>query len=268
MKIERLNEHQIRCTLTREDLAKRGLRLSEFAYGTRKARALFQDMMEQASFEVGFEPSGCPLMIEAVPMGPECLVLIVTQVEDPEELDTRFSVFGPMLDEADDDDPEADDLDEEMEDNTFSRLLKGIQDSADYSHISEQYMPRLSPGGIRQITQRPGSDKPAEDKPRPRRYRIFAYSSMHDLRRAAGRFSSHVEAYPNTLYRGAEGMQRYYLVVHQIKKDKADAPYIALCTMLAEYGADSATQSIAEEYLKEHCEVLIKDRALQKLAEI
>ena len=31
MKIERLNENQIRCTLTREDLADRKLKLSELA---------------------------------------------------------------------------------------------------------------------------------------------------------------------------------------------------------------------------------------------
>ena len=36
MKIEKVNDHQIRCTLTREDLADRELKLSELAYGTEK----------------------------------------------------------------------------------------------------------------------------------------------------------------------------------------------------------------------------------------
>ena len=34
MKIEKVNENQIRCTLTREDLASRELKISELAYGT------------------------------------------------------------------------------------------------------------------------------------------------------------------------------------------------------------------------------------------
>ena len=55
MKIEKVNDHQIRCTLTREDLADRELKLSELAYGTEKAKDLFRDMMQQASFEFGFE---------------------------------------------------------------------------------------------------------------------------------------------------------------------------------------------------------------------
>ena len=99
MKIEKVNEQQIRCTLTREDLANRELKISELAYGTEKAKNLFRDMMRQASFECGFEAEDIPLMIEAIPLNSECIVLIITKVEDPEELDTRFSKFSPLSDE-------------------------------------------------------------------------------------------------------------------------------------------------------------------------
>ena len=51
MKIEKVNDHQIRCTLTKEDLADREIKLSELAYGTDKAKDLFRDIMHQASFE-------------------------------------------------------------------------------------------------------------------------------------------------------------------------------------------------------------------------
>ena len=40
MKIEKVNENQIRCTLTREDLASRELKISELAYGTEKAKSV------------------------------------------------------------------------------------------------------------------------------------------------------------------------------------------------------------------------------------
>lgn len=90
MKIEKINENQIRCTLTKHDLADRELKISELAYGSEKAKTLFRDMMEQASYECGFEADDIPLMIEAVPISAECIVLTITKVEDPEELDTRF----------------------------------------------------------------------------------------------------------------------------------------------------------------------------------
>ena len=41
MKIEKVNDNQIRCTLTKADLADRELKLSEIAYGTEKAKNLF-----------------------------------------------------------------------------------------------------------------------------------------------------------------------------------------------------------------------------------
>ena len=97
MKIEKVNDHQIRCTLTREDLLSRELKISELAYGTDKAKDLFRDMMQQAACEFGFEAEDIPLMIEAIPLNAECIVLIVTKVEDPEELDTRFARFAPSV---------------------------------------------------------------------------------------------------------------------------------------------------------------------------
>ena len=95
MKIEKINENKIRCILTRDDLEVRHIKISEIAYGSEKARSLFRDMMEQASHQFGFEADNIPLMIEAIPMPNECIVLIITKVEDPEELDTRFAKFAP-----------------------------------------------------------------------------------------------------------------------------------------------------------------------------
>lgn len=108
MKIERVNENQIRCTLNKDDLASRQLKISELAYGSDKAKELFRDMMQQASYEVGFDAEDIPLMIEAIPISADCIVLIVTKVENPEELDTRFSKFSP------DDDAEYDYDDEDF----------------------------------------------------------------------------------------------------------------------------------------------------------
>lgn len=102
MKLEKLNDNQIRCTLSKSDLDKRELRLSELAYGSPKARALFRDMIQQASIELDFDAENIPLMIEAIPISSDCLVLVVTKVEDPEELDTRFSRFSnPSITEDD-----------------------------------------------------------------------------------------------------------------------------------------------------------------------
>ena len=94
MKIEKLNDNQIRCTLTRADLVDRQIKLSELICGGEKAKSLFQDMMHQASDEFGFEADDTPLMIEAIPSASDSIVLIITKVDDPEALDSKFSKFG------------------------------------------------------------------------------------------------------------------------------------------------------------------------------
>ena len=68
MKIEKVNDRQIRCTLTKNDLVSRNLKMSELAYGTDKAKNLFRDMMREAHHRFGFEVEDIPLMIEAIPI--------------------------------------------------------------------------------------------------------------------------------------------------------------------------------------------------------
>ena len=51
MKIERINENQIRCTLSNFDLSVRNVNLNELAYGSEKARNLFREMIQQAAQE-------------------------------------------------------------------------------------------------------------------------------------------------------------------------------------------------------------------------
>ena len=64
MKIEKVNDNQIRCTLTREDLDSRHLKLSELAYGTEKAKSLFREIMARGDYDFGFDAEDIALMIE------------------------------------------------------------------------------------------------------------------------------------------------------------------------------------------------------------
>ena len=79
MKIEKINDNQIRCTLTKEDLESYQIRISELAYGTEKAKNLFREMMHQAQIEFGFEADNIPLMIEAIPVNTDSIILIITK---------------------------------------------------------------------------------------------------------------------------------------------------------------------------------------------
>ena len=124
MKIERISENQIRCTLSRSDLASHQVKISELAYGSEKAHDLFQDMMDQAFEECGFDATDNPLMIEAIPVSMDCIILMITKVDEPEEIDTGFSGFSNLEGflSGDQDFPQI----PEVSSNTFSKQIERI----------------------------------------------------------------------------------------------------------------------------------------------
>lgn len=93
MRIEKINNNQIKCFLNKNDLLTRHIKVSELAYGTDKAQELFRDMMDQASDQVGFEAENVPIMIEAVPLSTDSIMVIITKVDNPDELESKFTAL-------------------------------------------------------------------------------------------------------------------------------------------------------------------------------
>jgi adapter protein MecA 1/2 len=93
MRIERISDTQIRFILTNEDLAERNIKISELSVGSDKAQRLFQEMMHQAMTECDFESANTPLMMEAVPLGEEGVMVMVTKLSDTAEIEKKLSLF-------------------------------------------------------------------------------------------------------------------------------------------------------------------------------
>lgn len=140
MKIERLNENQIRCILDRADLEKRQLGLAELAFGSEKAKDFFQDMMQEAYVELGFEVENIPLMIEAIPVSMDCLILVVTKVEDPDELESRMPDVTNILHIDRDGEPDLDDFDDNFDMEEIDELEEMDEDTfqSDFDNLDEE----------------------------------------------------------------------------------------------------------------------------------
>lgn len=249
MKIEKVNEQQIRCTLTREDLANRQLKISELAYGTEKAKTLFRDLMQQASYECGFEAEDIPLMIEAVPLSAECIVLIVTKVEDPEEIDTRFAKFAPSVHDEDldlDDDNEA--------------LMEAFADSADEVLNLLRRMNNGEDSSDAQASSTNGAD--AAKAKEKMVSRLYSFRSLREVTRLA-RVTGASWNGCNSLYK--DGSTGAYLL-HLHPGDTNADDYNRLCHLISEYASPEKTTNATGAYLEEHCEALVKDNALKTLA--
>ncbi len=198
-------------------------------------------MMEQASHQFGFEADNIPLMIEAIPMPNECIILDITKVSDPEELDTRFSRFS-----------------------------QGAGDSADES--VREFLPDGADEVLDLFQKHRLKNAPKET----REEQAATLASELDMRKLYlfHRLDSIVEASfilkglyhgENRLYKNSDTAQ-YHLVI--TKSDHTPEQFNKVCNILSEYGSSGKYSASNEAYMKEHYTLLMDGRALQQLADI
>lgn len=263
MKIEKLNENQIRCTLNKSDLADHNIRLTELAYGTDRAKALFRDMMQKASDDVGFEVGDIPLMIEAIPVNPDCLILIITKVEDPEELDTRFSKFTKPTSE--DYDEYDDDNDEDEDEEYASSESKSIFDVL--GNIVENLEAVRNASEQKQTGTSSSAKKTSAEREQPAGYdiyRIFVFSSLSNVTSAAEQLRGIYDG-ENTLFKNPKDSQ-YYLILN--RSEHTSDEFNLVCNTLCEFGSKIRTTYAMPYHIAEHFQPIIKQSALQTLGDL
>jgi len=82
MKIEKINDNQIKLTLTGSDLKENNINLEELIKPTDKTQELFRTLMEKALSQCGFRFDDAPLMVEATPVSVDGLMIIVTKLPE------------------------------------------------------------------------------------------------------------------------------------------------------------------------------------------
>ena len=287
MKLEKLSDTQIRCTLSKEDLSQRQLHLSELAYGSEKAQALFRDMMQQASIELGFEADNIPLMIEAIPISNDCLVLVVTKVEDPDELDTRFSRFSKinMDDSFDEDFSDIDDTDfEEMDflddeddidmddeplpfspssdfDNadsdasTSSKERSAIDDALDLIAPFTQAIAQAKKEAMRKKKENRSSVQDCQ------------YYSFQNFSQAAqlGAFLAPFFEGESSLYKDSFS-NNYYMILRKTQSE--NNTFHRACNIAADFGVRISASYATPAYFREHFETILEENAVEMLGEL
>ena len=287
MKVEKLSDTQIRCTLSKEDLSQRQLHLSELAYGSEKAKELFRDMMQQASIELGFEADNIPLMIEAIPISNDCLVLVVTKVEDPDELDTRFSRFSKInVDDSFDEDfsdiddtdfEEMDFLDDEddidMDDEPLPFSPSSDFDNAD-SDASTSSKERSAIDDaldlIAPFTQAIAqAKKEAMRKKKENRSSVqdCQYYSFQNFSQAAqlGAFLAPFFEGESSLYKDSFS-NNYYMILRKTQSE--NDTFHRACNIAADFGVRISASYATPAYFREHFETILEENAVEMLGEL
>lgn len=257
MKIEKISDNQIKCTLNKSDLASRQIKISELAYGTDKAKSLFRDMMQQAAYEFGFEAEDIPLMIEAIPVSSDCIVLVITKVEDPEELDTRFSKFTSSDEDSDID---------EVNDGEVG--LNGADEILDiFKHIKENIVDTKADNFVPLPKAISAKNETVEKKEikldiTQNLIKIYSFNNLDAVIRLSYILKDLYDG-SNSVYKSPKD-NRYYLLVN--KSFHTPEEFNKVCNILSEYGTKERSSFASKAYFEEHYEKIIMNNALQKLA--
>ena len=244
MTIERINENQIRCTLTKEDLYSRQLKISELAYGSEKVKELFVEICKRAFVECNFQIEDTPLMIEAIPVSQDCLVLVMTKVNDPEELDTRFSHFTAPPDESD---PIL-----SNEERVYADEVLGCME-----HLNKLLGDPLASKIFN--PEEAGVEISVKSLSK-----VYMFDSLDEVVRLAKVISKQYDG-ENTLYKNPDtGL--YYLVV--CMSSHTPEQFNKVCNIISEYVTSERPGPLDIEYFKEHYEVIVKDKAVQVLKKL
>ncbi|MBQ8951621.1 MAG: adaptor protein MecA [Eubacterium sp.] len=233
MKFERLDENKIRCTLTKAELAEKHINLTELAYGTDKAKALFKDLMDKAKEELGFEVDDMPLMIEAIPVKPDSLMLIITKVSNPDEMNSRFSKFAGLSPN-------------EVADNMLD-TEQGAPEAAEQTAAYDAWKEEASDINVKDAA-----------------YVVFAFESIRDVISVAHIVTGYYKS-DNSLYSNPHD-NRLYLLMYRNHNTEDEMKRVGL--KASEYGFYIKTIYSSREFFDEHFQLIIKDDALQRLAEI
>ena len=249
MKIEKVNENQIRCTLTKQDLAERQINLSELAYGSEKAKGLFHDMIQQANYEFGFEANDNPLMVEAIPLSSESLILVITKVEYPEELDTRFSKFT---------EPDDDEMFAQSSGNQGTLENKGADDIIGLFNKIREKSEAAKEETETDQTKNQTTEVPADLK------KMFEFVNMEQVERLAHVLEGYYEG-RNDLYKN-EQKNRFFLVIH--KDGHTPEQFNKVCNIICEYAIQRKYAPAAGGDLEEHGKWITGPSALKTIAQL
>ncbi|MCQ2535486.1 MAG: adaptor protein MecA [Lachnospiraceae bacterium] len=246
MTIKKNSDIQISCTISASELANRQVLISELSYGSKKAKALINEIMKVAKDEFGFSSDNLPLVVEAIPLENDDITFIITKLEYPEELDARFSRFS-KADESEYPPIENDEIQlDSSEPNIFEHL--------------ESIAQKMNEPSEEVDTNENGTKR----KPKAPPFMIYSFDSMEDLISLANLLSPE-HLLPSSVYKTGQGHG-----VHLLISPGSYGPdeFKSICEIISEYSSKDRRLKGSDLLLKEHYKPVIEENALEILAKL
>ncbi len=235
MKINKINDNQIKCILSQQDLEERHLNLREMSYNSTEIRKLFAEIIHIAYKNFGFEANNVPLKIDVIPLRSSA-VLFFTKVEEPEELNPSYSHFSPSIYEK-------------MQNPTN-------EDASNLSESFKNLINALFPADEENGNSNPGIVPFASKAPI-----IFSFGTIFEAYDACVAIRSTYNHLSTLYFDSSKNI--YYLKLFTV--GDPDDNFRQNCITLLEYGDNVLNEKFFEAYLTEHAEVLIENHAVNSI---
>ena len=238
MRINKINDNQIKCILTQQDLEDRHLNLREMSYNSAEIRKLFAEVIRLAYNNFGFDANNVPLKIDVIPLRTSA-VLFITKVEEPEELNPSYSHFSPAVYEKMKN-PEKEDSSDLSE--SFKNLINAL-------------FPVEGNEAVEIKSEEPDFTLDSTI--------IFAFEKVGDVIDACKTISKTYD-HLSSLYFD-ESKKVYYLKMYI--DGEPDSNFRQNCITLLEYGNNINNDRFFESYLVEHAKLLAEEISVQRLGQ-
>lgn len=235
MRINKINDNQIKCILTQQDLEDRNLNLREMSYNSAEIRKLFAEVIRLAYNNFGFDANNVPLKIDVIPLRTSA-VLFITKVEEPEELNPSYSHFSPSV---------------------YEKMRNPEKD--DNSDLSESFKNLISALFPIETGELPASAEGSD--PVIDSTIVFSFEKVADVIEACKAVSSTYDHLSSLYY--DESKKLYYLKMYT--DNEIDGNFRQNCINLLEYGNSINNDKFFDSYLSEHAKLLAEKDAVHQL---
>lgn len=245
MKIEKINENSIKCTVYKDELINMHLNIDNITYGSENANILFKKALSLAKEEFDFDIEKS-FTVEAIPMIDGSIVLNITKVEMPDELDTRFSKFSYRP------------VPKETLVPSFMQIIGNIFDTEfdEVPQITASII-EIPKSSIRRVKMTIDYSN-----------RVFSFDKLDQVidacKNIQNRFYSSVKS---SLYKD-EDSAKYYLYISLLDSNNnaLRKHFDIVCNTLSEYGTIVNSSSYNIAYYDEHYKLIIANDVLNKLS--
>ena len=238
MKVERLNDNQIRFIFMQQDLADRNININDFVSRPPSgSHGLFQEITGLLQSEYGFATIGTPLMFEAT-MSNDSLWVTVTKMNPADGMNGLQNMMGGIMSHLN------------------PQMLAGNQG------FVQAHIPNTPPNMPHQQGAPTGNQQHRRQKQKPppkKDYVLYSFDNFDIMAMVASRIGSNFNG-DSHVYK-MEG--RYYLLLKTTELDNIIVKKLE--SLLCDFGKKELSGPIAYNQMMERGEVIIAEDAVRKL---